>query len=93
MEDPISTTIGVVMLVFLGLIMEDPISTTLGVVMLSYLVYCLYHGGMYVVYHEGMYDKKGQWRDKSEIPTFFLVIQSLLFIGGLVLIFIPILSL
>jgi len=34
-----------------------------------------------------MYDKKGQWRDKSEIPTLFLVIQSLFFIGGLVLIF------
>jgi len=66
------------MLVFSGLTM-DPISATLGVVMLCYLVYCLYHGGMY--------DKKGQWRDKSEIPTLFLVIQSLFFIGGLVLIF------
>ena len=87
MEDPISTTIVVVMLVFLGLTMEGPISTTLGVVMLSYLVYCLYHGGMYVVYHEGMYDKGVHWRDNYEIPTFFIVIQSLFFIGGLVLIF------
>ena len=87
MEDPISITFGIVMLVFLGLAMEDPISTMLGVVMLSYLVYCLYHGGTYVIYHEGMYDKKGQWRDKSEIPTFFFIIQSLFFIGGLVLIF------
>ncbi|RZD45076.1 MAG: hypothetical protein CXT68_08795 [Methanobacteriota archaeon] len=57
----------------------DPISASLGVAMLCYLVYCLYHGGMY--------DKKGQWIEKSKIPTLFLVIQSLFLIGGLVLIF------